>query len=128
MSHLATRVLDKRLLRRIRKVLTSGIMIGGLVEPAYEGTSQVGALSPLLSNFVLDELDKEFEDRKLRAVHYADDFLIFFPQQEASNPGDAKRHRLCHQEAEIEGERRENLDNSSLVDVLSRIRFHQQTR
>jgi RNA-directed DNA polymerase len=73
MSSLATRVPDKRLLKLIRKFLTSGVMIGGLVEPANEGTPQGGPLSPLLSNIVLDELDKELEKRKLRAVRYADD-------------------------------------------------------
>lgn len=84
MSRLATRVPDKRLLKLIRKFLTSGVMIGGLVEPANEGTPQGGPLSPLLSNIVLDELDKELEKRKLRAVRYADDFLIFVRSKKAA--------------------------------------------
>jgi RNA-directed DNA polymerase len=84
MSRLATRVPDKRLLKLIRKFLTSGIMIGGLVEPAVEGTPQGGPLSPLLSNIVLDELDKEFEKRNLLAVRYADDFLIFVRSKKAA--------------------------------------------
>jgi len=84
MSRLATRVPDKRLLTLIRKFLNSGIMIGGLVEPAVEGTPQGGPLSPLLSNIVLDELDKEFEKRNLQSVRYADDFLVFVRSKKAA--------------------------------------------
>jgi len=73
MSRLATRVYDKRLLKLIRRFLTAGVMTGGLVEPAREGTPQGGPLSPLLSNIVLDELDKELEKRGLRFARYADD-------------------------------------------------------
>jgi retron-type reverse transcriptase len=54
---------DKRLLKLIRNFLTAGVMIGGLVESTEEGTPQGGPLSPLLSNIVLDELDKELERR-----------------------------------------------------------------
>lgn len=84
MSRLATKVHDKRVLKLIRKFLTSGIMIGGLVEPSNEGTPQGGPLSPLLSNIVLDELDKELEKRKLRFVRYADDFIIFVRSKRAA--------------------------------------------
>ena len=68
MSRLATRIKDKRVLKLIRSFLTSGVMIGGLTEPTREGTPQGGPLSPLLSNIVLDELDKELEQRGLRFV------------------------------------------------------------
>lgn len=85
MHRLATKVHDKRLLKLIRKFLTAGVMIGGLVEPANEGTPQGGPLSPLLSNIVLDELDKELEKRKLRFVRYADDFIIFTRSKRAAN-------------------------------------------
>jgi len=77
MSRLATRVYDKRLLKLIRRFLTAGIMDDGLVQPTNEGTPQGGPLSPLLSNIVLDELDKELEYRNLRFIRYADDFVIF---------------------------------------------------
>lgn len=63
MSRLAAKVHDKRLLKLIRKFLISGVMIDGLVQAADEGTPQGGPLSPLLSNIVLDELDKELERR-----------------------------------------------------------------
>lgn len=85
MSRLATRVHDKRLLKLIRAFLTSGVMIGGLVEASEEGTPQGGPLSPLLSNIVLDELDKELERRRLRFVRYADDFIIFVRSQRAAS-------------------------------------------
>jgi RNA-directed DNA polymerase len=84
MSRLATRVHDKRLLRLIRNFLTAGVMIGGLVESTEEGAPQGGPLSPLLSNIVLDELDKELERRGLRFVRYADDFIIFIRSKRAA--------------------------------------------
>jgi RNA-directed DNA polymerase len=73
MSRLATKVHDKRVLKLVRGFLTAGTMIGGLQEPSQEGTPQGGPLSPLLSNIVLDEFDKELEKRGLRFVRYADD-------------------------------------------------------
>ncbi len=84
LSRLATKVHDKRLLKLIRRFLTAGVMIGGLTEPADEGTPQGGPLSPLLSNIVLDELDKELEKRGLHFVRYADDFIIFIRSKRAA--------------------------------------------
>lgn len=83
LSRLATRVKDKRVLRLIRAFLTSGVMVGGLVSPTDEGTPQGGPLSPLLSNIVLDELDKELEQRGLHFVRYADDFVIYVKSKRA---------------------------------------------
>ena len=77
MSRLATRIGDKRVLKLIRRFLSAGVMIDGLVSPAPKGTPQGGPLSPLLSNMVLDELDKELEKRGLRFVRYADDCVIY---------------------------------------------------
>ena len=77
MSRLATRMADKRVLALIRCYLNSGILIDGLVSPTEEGVPQGGPLSPLLSNGVLDELDKELERRGLRFVRYADDCVIY---------------------------------------------------
>jgi RNA-directed DNA polymerase len=84
MSRLATRVHDKRVLKLIRRFLTSGVMIGGLVSPTDRGTPQGGPLSPLLSNIVLDQLDKELEQRKLRFVRYADDCVIYVRSKRAA--------------------------------------------
>jgi RNA-directed DNA polymerase len=77
MSRLATKIRDKRVLKLIRRYLTAGTMIEGLVSPGTEGTPQGGPLSPLLSNIVLDELDKELEKRGHKFVRYADDFRIY---------------------------------------------------
>jgi len=85
MARLATRIKDKRVLKLIRNFLTSGVMIGGLEQPTKEGTPQGGPLSPLLSNVVLDELDKELEKRGLRFVRYADDCVIFVRSKRAAN-------------------------------------------
>jgi len=73
MGHVAHRVEDKRLLKLIRAFLNAGVMESGLVSPSVEGTPQGGPLSPLLSNLVLDTLDRELERRGHRFVRYADD-------------------------------------------------------
>ena len=73
MARVATRVRDKRLLRLIRAYLNAGVMENGLVSSTTEGTPQGGPLSPLLSNIVLDELDRELERRGHAIVRYADD-------------------------------------------------------
>ena len=85
MGTLAKRIKDKRLLRLIRKYLKSGIMINGIVTLSEEGTPQGGPLSPLLSNIVLDELDKELEKRGHKFVRYADDCNIYVKTQRAGN-------------------------------------------
>jgi RNA-directed DNA polymerase len=77
MATLARRIADKRMLKVIRAFLTAGVMGNGLVSPVDEGTPQGGPLSPLLSNIVLDELDRELEQRGHRFVRYADDCNIY---------------------------------------------------
>jgi RNA-directed DNA polymerase len=71
------RVEDRKILRLIRSYLTSGIMEDGLIKPTEEGAPQGGPLSPLLSNIMLDDLDKELEKRGLRFARYADDCNIY---------------------------------------------------
>jgi RNA-directed DNA polymerase len=83
MAKIAERVSDKRILKLIRAFLTAGVMEDGLVSPVDEGTPQGGPLSPLLSNIVLDELDRELERRGLRFVRYADDCNIYVRSQRA---------------------------------------------
>ncbi len=83
MAAIARRVTDKRVLRLIGAFLKVGVMENGLVSPAEEGTPQGGPLSPLLSNIVLDELDRELERRKHRFVRYADDCNIYVRSQRA---------------------------------------------
>lgn len=77
MSVLSEKISDKRVLQLIRSYLTSGIMEGGIVSQQQEGTPQGSPLSPLLSNIVLDELDKELESRGHSYVRYADDCSIY---------------------------------------------------
>ena len=74
---LSKRITDKRILRLIGKTLRSGIMEDGVIKPTEEGSVQGSPLSPLLSNVVLDELDKELESRGLDFCRYADDCNIF---------------------------------------------------
>ena len=83
MSTLAKRIQDKPLLKLIRKYLQSGVMINGVVSSTLEGTPQGGPLSPLLSNIVLDELDKELERRGHKFVRYADDCNIYVKSKRA---------------------------------------------
>jgi len=83
MGQIATRVEDKRLLKLIRAFLNAGVMENGLVSPSVEGTPQGGPLSPLLSNLVLDELDRELESRGHRFVRYADDCNIYVRSERA---------------------------------------------
>src|SRR5260221_2596579 len=83
MAQIAKRVEDKRLLSLIRALLNAGVMESALVSPSVEGTPQGGPLSPLLSNLVLDELDRELERRGHRFVRYADDSNIYVRSQRA---------------------------------------------
>jgi RNA-directed DNA polymerase len=83
MGRVAARVTDRRMLGLIRAFLNAGVMENGLVSPREEGTPQGGPLSPLLSNLVLDELDRELERRGHRFVRYADDANIYVRSERA---------------------------------------------
>ena len=83
MSRLARRIKDKRILRLIRRYLQAGMMEGGLVSQRREGTPQGGPLSPLLSNTLLDELDKELERRGHKFCRYADDCNVYVRSRSA---------------------------------------------
>ncbi len=83
MKWLALRIADKRMLRLIGSFLKAGVMENGLVGPVDEGTPQGGPLSPLLSNVVLDELDRELERRGHCFVRYADDCNIYVRSKHA---------------------------------------------
>ncbi len=76
---------DGRVVSLIRKYLVSGVMIDGVCQPTKIGTPQGGNLSPLLSNIMLNELDKELEKRGLNFVRYADDCLIMVKSEKAAN-------------------------------------------
>jgi group II intron reverse transcriptase/maturase len=83
MARVGRRVKDRRMLKLIRRYLQSGIVQDGLVAPREEGTPQGGPLSPLLSNILLDDLDKELEKRGHRFCRYADDCNIYVGSQRA---------------------------------------------
>jgi group II intron reverse transcriptase/maturase len=83
MARVKRRVKDKRVLRLIGRYLRAGMMEGGLMSPRTEGTPQGGPLSPLLSNILLDDLDKELERRGHRFVRYADDFQVYVKSEAA---------------------------------------------
>jgi RNA-directed DNA polymerase len=83
MGRAAKRVRDRRVLKLIRAFLNAGVMENGLVSPITKGTPQGGPLSPLLSNIVLDDLDRELERRGHRFVRYADDCNVYVRSRRA---------------------------------------------
>jgi RNA-directed DNA polymerase len=83
MARVARKVKDQRVLLLIRRYLQSGVMVGGLVEPRAEGTPQGGPLSRVLSNILLDDLDKELEGRGHAFCRYADDCNIYVRSKRA---------------------------------------------
>jgi RNA-directed DNA polymerase len=85
MSRVSRKVHDRRLLRLIGGYLRAGVMVEGMLQPTSEGAPQGGPLSPLLSNILLDDLDKELERRGLRFVRYADDFQIFVRSERSAH-------------------------------------------
>jgi RNA-directed DNA polymerase len=85
MGRLARRIKDKRLLRIIRRYLEAGIMRQGVVVRRYEGTPQGGPLSPILANLLLDEVDKELEQRGHRFCRYADDLNVYVRSKAAGD-------------------------------------------
>lgn len=83
MSRLSLHIEDKRVLKLVRRYLEAGVLIGGLEEARTEGTPQGGPLSPLLSNVLLDDLDKELERRRHKFCRYADDCNIYVKSRKA---------------------------------------------
>ena len=82
---ISTRIGDKRVLKLIGQFLRAGILSGGMTNQQLKGTPQGSPLSPLLSNIVLDELDKELEKRGHRFVRYADDLIIMVGSEQSAN-------------------------------------------
>ena len=84
MQRISSRISDKEVLKLIRRYLQSGVMENGVAVKNEEGTPQGGPLSPLLANILLDELDKELEERGHKFVRYADDINIYTKTQRAA--------------------------------------------
>ena len=84
MSLLSRRVTDRNLMKLIRKYLQSDMMLGGVCQTRESGTPQGSPLSPLLSNLILNELDRELTKRGLRFVRYADDVSIYLKSERAA--------------------------------------------
>src|SRR6476619_1568128 len=101
MARVAARVTDKRVLKLIRAFLKSGVMEEGLVSPVDEGTPQGGPLSPLLSNLVLDDLDKELTRRGHRFCRYADDCNIYVRSRRAGERVMASVSRFLTQKLQL---------------------------
>lgn len=85
MARVSRRVADKRLLKLVHRYLQAGVMVDGVRQPGAEGTPQGSPLSPLLSNIMLDDLDRELERRGHRFVRYADDLRVFVRSERAAN-------------------------------------------
>ena len=113
---LSKRILDKRLLRLIRRYLESGVMIGGLVSPSREGTVQGGPISPMLSNVMLHELDMELEKRGHRFCRYADDSNIYVKSQRAGERVMSSITQFIEQRLKL----KVNQDKSAIDSVIRR--------
>ena len=125
MAKIAERISDKRLLKLIRAFLQAGAMENGLVSPVDEGTPQGGPLSPLLSNIVLDELDRELERRGLRHARYADDCNIYVRSRRAGERVMASITAVHRFQAQTQGEPTEECGGTALGKEVSRIQLHE---
>ncbi len=108
MARVARRVKDKRVLHLIGRYLRAGMMDGGLMSPRTEGTPQGGPLSPLLSNILLDELDKELERRGHRFVRYADDFRVYVKSKAAGERVMASLERFLEKRLRLKVNRKKS--------------------
>jgi RNA-directed DNA polymerase len=101
MARVARVVKDKRVLKLIRQYLESGVMVNGVVMESEEGTPQGGPLSPLLSNIMLDDLDKELERRGHKFVRYADDCNLYVKSQRAGERAMENVRRFLEQKLKL---------------------------
>ena len=112
------KVEDKRIIKLIGLTLRSGVMVSGNVEPTPEGTTQGSPLSPLLSNIVLDELDKELEKRGLEFCRFADDCNIFVRTRKAAERVMASVTKLLEKKMMLVANR-----DKSKVSISSGVKF-----
>lgn len=130
MARVVRRVKDKRVLRLIRRYLQAGMMEGGVVSPRVEGTPQGGPLSPLLSNILLDELDRELAARGHRFVRYADDCNVYVRSKAAGERVMASLERFLSERLRL----KINRDKSAVARPWERkflgysVTVHRETR
>lgn len=101
MARVARKVKDRRVLELIRRYLTAGVLDGGVVSPRGQGTPQGGPLSPLLSNILLDDLDKELERRGHAFCRYADDAMIYVHRRQSAERVMASVIRFLEQQLKL---------------------------
>jgi len=118
MGRLAKRIMDKRVLRLIRRYLEAGILTNGVVQEREEGTPQGGPLSPLLANILLDEFDRELERRGHSFCRYADDCNIYVRSQRAGERVMASVTRYLEKKLKLKVNR-----EKSGVDLASKRKF-----
>lgn len=118
MNKLSKKIEDKRVLKLIRKYLESGIMINGLTKPNEEGMPQGGPLSPLLSNIMLDELDKELEKRGHKFCRFADDCNVYVKTKRAGKRVLESMKKLIEEKLKLKVN-----ENKSAVDLVTRRKF-----
>lgn len=118
MARMKQQINDKQILRLVNAYLKAGVMVNGVVVETAEGTPQGGPLSPVLSNIVLDELDRELEKRGHRFVRYADDCNIYMRSKRSAERVLASTQRY------IEGRLRLKVnEEKSAVDLATRRKF-----
>lgn len=118
MARMKADMADKRVLRLVNEYLKAGVMVNGVVRETEEGTPQGGPLSPLLSNIVLDELDRELEKRGHRFVRYADDCNIYVASQRAAERVKASITRYIEKKLRLKVN-----EAKSAVDLATRRQF-----
>jgi RNA-directed DNA polymerase len=119
MARVARVVKDKRVLRLIRRYLESGVMVNGVVLDTEEGTPQGGPLSPLLANILLDDLDRELEQRGHKFVRYADDCNIYVRTPRAGERVLASVRRFLEQKLKLKvNEKKSKVDRPAKRKLL----------
>jgi RNA-directed DNA polymerase len=118
MARMKGEIADKRVLRLVNDYLKAGVMVNGVVMETEEGTPQGGPLSPLLSNIVLDELDRELEKRGHRFVRYADDCNIYVQSQRAGERVKASVTRYIEKKLRLKVN-----EEKSAVDLATKRQF-----
>lgn len=119
LSKLRKRVADRRVIHLIDRYLKSGMMINGIEEKRQKGTPQGSPLSPLLSNIVLDELDKELEKRGHLFVRYADDFQIYVGSEKSAKRVEASIKEFIENRLKLKvNEKKSTIDRPWLTNFL----------